>query len=131
MEKQVYYQETGRRKEATAEVRLVPGTGNIIINGVSFEERLPRLVHREAVMKPLVVTECTGKYNITVKVMGGGVTGQSTAICQGIARALVEADEKFKPALRKNGLLTRDSRIKERKKAGLKRARKAAQSPKR
>ena len=131
MEKQVYYQETGRRKEATAEVRLVPGTGNIIINGVSFEERFPRLVHREAVTRPLVVTECISKYNVTVKVMGGGVTGQSTAISQGIARALVEADERFKPALRKNGLLTRDSRIKERKKAGLKRARKAAQSPKR
>lgn len=131
MEKQVYYQETGRRKEATAEVRLVPGTGNIIINGVSFEERFPRLVHREVVTRPLVVTECISKYNVTVKVAGGGVTGQSTAISQGIARALVEADEKFKPALRKNGLLTRDSRIKERKKAGLKRARKAAQSPKR
>ncbi len=131
MEKTAYYQETGRRKEAIAEVRLVPGNGNIIINGVPYEERFPRLVHREAVIKPLIVTECQGKYNITVKVIGGGVTGQSSAISMGIARALVEADEKNKPVLRKNGLLTRDSRIKERKKAGLKKARKAAQSPKR
>ena len=131
MEKQVYFQETGRRKEATAEVRLVPGGGNIIINGIPYEERFPRLAHREAVMRPLVVTESLGKYNVTVKVLGGGVTGQSTAISHGIARALVKADESLKPVLRKNGLLTRDSRIKERKKAGLKRARKAAQSPKR
>ena len=131
MGKQVYFQETGRRKEATAEVRLVPGSGNIIINGVPFEERVPRLAHRETVTKPLVVTECLSKYNITVKVIGGGVTGQSTAISLGIARALVETDVSLKTILRKNGLLTRDSRIKERKKAGLKRARKAAQSPKR
>lgn len=131
MEKKVYFQETGRRKEATAEVRLVRGGGNIIINGVPFEERFPRLVHREAVVKPLVVTECLTKYNIQVKVLGGGVTGQSSAISLGIARALVETDESLKPVLRKNGLLTRDSRIKERKKAGLKKARKAAQSPKR
>jgi small subunit ribosomal protein S9 len=131
MEKTVYHQETGRRKEAIAEVRIVPGNGNIIINGVPYEERFPRLVHREAIVKPFVVTECQGKYNVTVKVIGGGVTGQSSAISMGIARALVEADEKNKPVLRKNGLLTRDSRIKERKKAGLKKARKAAQSPKR
>ena len=131
MGKQVYFQETGRRKEATAEVRLVPGNGNVIINGIPCDERFPRLVHREVVMRPLVVTESLSRYNVTVKVIGGGVTGQSTAISLGIARALVEADGSFKPALRKNGLLTRDSRIKERKKAGLKRARKAAQSPKR
>ena len=131
MEKQVYYQETGRRKEAIAEVRLVPGGGGITINGIPYEERFPRLVHRQTVMKPLVVTETLDKYSITVKVLGGGVTGQSTAISHGIARALVTADEKLKAILRKNGLLTRDSRIKERKKVGLKRARKAAQSPKR
>src|ERR1035437_3830916 len=122
MEKITYYQETGRRKEASAEVRIIPGTGNIIINGVPYEERFPRLVHREAIIKPLIVTECQGKYNVTVQVLGGGVTGQSSAISMGIARALVSADEKFKPVLRKNGLLTRDSRIKERKKAGLKKA---------
>ena len=89
MEKHIYFQETGRRKEATAEVRLVKGSGNIIINGVPFEERVPRLAHREVVTKPLVVTECLSKYNVTVKVIGGGVTGQSTAISLGIARALV------------------------------------------
>ncbi len=131
MEKQVYFQETGRRKEAIAEVRLVPGGGAIIINGIPYEERFPRLMHRQTVLKPLVVTETIDKYNVSVKVAGGGMTGQSTAISHGIARALVAADESFKPALRKNGLLTRDSRVKERKKVGLKRARKAAQSPKR
>jgi small subunit ribosomal protein S9 len=131
MEKKTYHQETGRRKEAIAEARIVPGNGHIIINGIPYEERFPRPVHREAIIKPLIVTECQGKYNVTVKVIGGGVTGQSSAISMGIARALVAADEKFKPALRKNGLLSRDSRIKERKKAGLKKARKSAQSPKR
>lgn len=131
MDKTTYYQETGRRKEAVAETRIVPGNGNITVNGVPYQERFPRLIHRETVIKPLVVTECQGKYNVSVKVIGGGDSGQSSAISQGIARALVEADEKNKAILRKNGLLTRDSRIKERKKAGLKKARKAAQSPKR
>ena len=131
MNKQAYFQETGRRKEASAEVRLVPGGSGIVINGVPFEARFTRLVHRQAVVKPLVVTETLDKYSVSVKVLGGGITGQSTAISLGIARALVKADETLKPVLRKNGLLTRDSRIKERKKVGLKRARKAAQSPKR
>ena len=131
MKKTVYFQETGRRKEAIAEARLVPGGGSIIVNGIPYEERFPRLAHRQVVVKPLVVTENLGKYNVTVKVLGGGITGQSTAISHGIARALVKTDASLKPTLRKNGLLTRDSRIKERKKVGLKRARKAAQSPKR
>jgi len=131
LKKTVYFQETGRRKEAIAEARLVPGGGSIIVNGIPYEERFPRLAHRQVVVKPLVVTENLGKYNVTVKVLGGGITGQSTAISHGIARALVKTDASLKPTLRKNGLLTRDSRIKERKKVGLKRARKAAQSPKR
>jgi small subunit ribosomal protein S9 len=82
-------------------------------------------------VKPLVVTETLGRYNVTVKVVGGGISGQSGAISHGIARALVEADEGLKPVLRRNGLLTRDSRAKERKKPGLKRARKAKQYTKR
>jgi|TARA_Y100000031_G_scaffold137030_1_gene161630 small subunit ribosomal protein S9 len=131
LKKQTYFQKTGRRKEATAAVRLVPGAGTITINGVPFEERFPRLAHRITVTRPLVVTENVDKYNITVKVLGGGITGQSSAISLGIARSLVASDENLKPILRKNGLLTRDCRIKERKKPGLKRARKVAQSPKR
>lgn len=89
------------------------------------------MVHRQVAVRPLVVTDSLNKYDVTVKVTGGGETGQSSAISQGLARALVKADESLKPVLRKSGLLTRDSRIKERKKVGLKRARKAAQSPKR
>ncbi len=131
MEKQAYIQETGRRKTAVAQVRLLPGGGSIIVNGVPYEERFPRVLHRQTIVKPLVVTETLAKYNITVKTSGGGVSGQSVAISHGIARALVATDEGLKAVLRQNGLLTRDSRAKERKKVGLKRARKAPQSPKR
>ncbi len=131
MEKQTYFWGTGRRKAAVAQVRLTPGNGAIIINGVPYEERSPRLEHRQAILRPLLVTESVGKYNAVVKVAGGGISGQSDAISHGIARALVRADENLKPILRQNGLLTRDSRVKERKKAGLKRARKAPQYTKR
>ena len=131
MEKRSYYQETGRRKTAVAQVRLMPGGGAIIVNGIPYEELFPRVVHRRTIEKPLMLTESLGKYNVMVKVAGGGISGQSGAISQGIARALVEADEKLKLVLRQNGLLTRDSRAKERKKAGLKRARKAPQYTKR
>jgi len=131
MNKQTYFHGTGRRKEATARVKLLPGDGAIIINGTPYEERYSRLEHRRAIMQPLLVTERTGKFNVVAKVNGGGVSGQSGAICHGIARALVQSDEKLKPLLRQHGLLTRDSRVKERKKAGLKRARKAPQYTKR
>jgi len=131
MEKQTYFWGTGKRKTAVAQVRLTPGNGAIIVNGVLYEERFPRVEHRQAILQPLLVTESVGKYNAVVKVAGGGVSGQSDAISHGIARALVRADEDLKPILRQNGLLTRDSRIKERKKAGLKRARKAPQYTKR
>jgi small subunit ribosomal protein S9 len=107
------------------------GSGAIIVNGIPYEERFPRVAHHQTVVKPLVVTEMLDKYNVSVKVGGGGVTGQSGAISHGIARALVAADESLKPVLRQNGLLTRDSRAKERKKPGLKRARKAKQYTKR
>ena len=131
MAKQSYYQETGRRKTAVAQVRLMPGGGAIIVNGVPYEELFSRVAHRQTIEKPLILTEVLGKYNVMVKVAGGGIAGQSGAISHGIARALVRADEKLKPALRQNGLLTRDSRVKERKKPGLKRARKAPQYTKR
>jgi len=131
MEKSTYFYGTGRRKTAVAQVRLLPGNGAIIINGEPYEELYPRLEHRQAIMRPLLVTDGVGKYNAVVKVAGGGVSGQSGAISHGIARALVRADESLKPILRQNGLLTRDSRAKERKKAGLKRARKAPQYTKR
>ena len=131
MEKQTYFHGTGRRKEAVARVKLLPGDGAIIINGASYEERHPRPEHRRIIMQPLLVTECTGKYNVVAKVNGGGISGQSGAISHGIARALVLSDEKLRPLLRQFGLLTRDSRVKERKKAGLKRARKAPQYTKR
>lgn len=131
MEKQAYNYGTGRRKTAVARVRLVPGNGAIVVNGVPYEEVFPRLQHRQTIVKPLVVAECMGKFNVVVKTTGGGVTGQSGAISHGIARALVSDDESRKTVLRQFGLLTRDARVKERKKAGLKRARKAPQYTKR
>jgi len=131
MKKQGYFPGTGKRKTAIAQVRLSPGNGAIIINGVPYEELFPRLEHRRAILQPLLVTENVDKYNVVVKVNGGGISGQSGAISHGIARALLRADENLKPALRQNGLLTRDSRVKERKKPGLKRARKAPQYTKR
>jgi small subunit ribosomal protein S9 len=130
-DKQSYFYGTGRRKTAIARVRLLPGTGEIIVNGIPYEERFPRPEHRRVIAQPLLVTENLGKYNTVVKVEGGGISGQSDAISHGIARALVRADEKLKLVLRQNGLLTRDPRVKERKKAGLKRARKAPQYTKR
>ena len=129
--KESYFYGTGRRKTAVARVKLVPGTGEIIVNGIPYEERFPRPEHRRVVVQPLLVTESVGKYNTVIKVEGGGISGQCGAICHGIARALVKADESHKPILRQNGLLTRDSRVKERKKAGLRRARKAPQYTKR
>ncbi len=131
MEKQAYFYGTGRRKTSVARVRLLPGDGAIIINGDPYEEQFPRLEHRQTILQPLLVTENSGKYNVVVKVNGGGISGQSGAISHGIARALLRADERFRPVLRQYGLLTRDSRVKERKKAGLKRARKAPQYTKR
>ena len=130
-EKQTYFYGTGRRKTSVARVKLVPGAGEIIINGIPYEELFPRLEHRRVILQPLLATESLGKYNVLVKVEGGGISGQSGAISHGIARALVTADESLKPVLRQHELLTRDSRVKERKKAGLRRARKAPQYTKR
>ena len=131
MEEQKYYYGTGRRKSAVARVRLIPGEGAIIVNNVPYEERFPRPEHRQVIQQPLLVTENVGKYNVLVKVEGGGISGQAGAISHGIARALLEADERLRPRLREDGLLTRDPRVKERKKVGLRRARKAPQYTKR
>lgn len=132
MAEQVYFYGTGRRKEAVARVKLMPGGGGaIIVNGVPYDELFPRLEQRQTVARPLVVTNNMDRFNAVVKVTGGGVTGQSGAICHGIARALLKVDESLRPTLRQYGLLTRDSRVKERKKPGLKRARKAPQYTKR
>jgi small subunit ribosomal protein S9 len=130
-EKQTYFYGTGRRKTSTARVKLIPGSGEIIVNGIPYQERFPRLEHRRQILQALVTTENLDKYNVVVKVEGGGVTGQSGAISHGIARALVCVDEGLKTVLRQHKLLTRDSRVKERKKAGLRRARKAPQYTKR
>jgi small subunit ribosomal protein S9 len=131
VEKQAYFYGTGRRKTAVARVRLMPGNGAIIINGVPYEDLYAQADLRRRVLQPLVVTDSIGKYNVVVKVEGGGISAQSGAISHGISRALVVIDEKSKDSLRKSGLLTRDSREKERKKPGLKRARKAPQYTKR
>ena len=131
MDKQAYVHGTGRRKTAVAQVRLTPGGGGIVVNGKPYDEFFPRVVNQQVLLKPLALAESQDKYKITVKVAGGGVCGQATAVAHGISRALVEADINLKGTLRQNGMLTRDSRAKERKKVGLKRARKASQSPKR
>ena len=111
MKKKTYSHGTGRRKEAVAQVRLMPGSGTIMIDGMPYDERFTRITHLQTIMKPLMVTETSGKYDILVKVAGGGISGQCGAIAHGIARALLQEDEKFKPLLRQDGLLTRDSRM--------------------
>ena len=131
MAKQSYFYGTGRRKTAVAQVKLLRGNGAIIINGVPYEELFSSHEHRRVIVQPLLVTESLNKYNAMIKVNGGGVSGQSGAISHGIARALVRSDESLKPVLRQNGLLTRDPRVREKKKPGLKRARKAPQYTKR
>jgi small subunit ribosomal protein S9 len=112
-------------------VKLFRGNGKITINGKPFDQFFPREDHRSYIEQPFVATETVGKYNVEIKVTGGGISGQAGAIRHGIARALAADNEKFKPLLRGEGLLTRDPRIKERKKYGLKRARKAPQYTKR
>ncbi len=128
---QQYFYGTGRRKSAVARVRLYPGTGVVIVNGKPMEELFVRPLHRLTILQPLTVTEAQERFNAQVKVAGGGITGWAGAIAHGIARALVVSDESLKAVLRRHGLLTRDPRAKERKKYGLKRARKAPQYTKR
>ena len=130
--KKVQYWGTGRRKSAIARVRLIPGgDGTITINKKSIDEYFGLETLKLIVRQPLVLTDSLAKYDIIVNVCGGGYTGQAGAIRHGISRALLEADESLRPALKKEGFLTRDSRKKERKKYGLKAARRAPQFSKR
>ncbi len=132
MSDQQYYYGTGRRKTAVARVRLYPGNGAIVVNGKPMEEVFPRDEHRRIITAPLERLSRENRFSAQVKCEGGGVSGWAGAIRMGIARALVAADPNAKPALKKpTSLLTRDPRMKERKKAGLKRARKAPQFTKR
>ena len=122
---QAQYIGTGRRKNAVARVRLVPGTGKITVNKKDVEEYIPHADLREVINQPFGVTETKGSYDVFVNVNGGGYAGQSGAIRHGIARALLQVDPDFRPALKRAGLLTRDARMVERKKPGLKKARKS------
>jgi small subunit ribosomal protein S9 len=122
---------TGRRKEAIARVRLSLGTGQWRINGHKLEEYFPNKVHQQLVSEPFVTLSAEGRFDLVALISGGGVTGQAGALRLAIARALAEADPDNRPALKKAGFLTRDARVKERKKYGLKKARKAPQYSKR
>ena len=122
---------TGRRKNAVARVRLLPGSGKIVVNGKPAEEYFPRLALQTSLRQPFEVTNAAGRYDVVATVTGGGVAGQAGAVRHGIARALALSDETMRPPLHKNGLLTRDPRMKERKKYGRKRARKGFQYSKR
>ncbi|MEL7649731.1 MAG: 30S ribosomal protein S9 [Sedimentibacter sp.] len=125
------YRGTGRRKKAIARVRLVPGTGKININKRDLEDYIKYETLRTIVREPLVITDTLGQYDVMVNVNGGGYTGQAGAIRHGISRALLQVDQELRPILKKAGFLTRDSRMKERKKYGLKKARRASQFSKR
>ena len=129
--KTVSYAGTGRRKKSVARVFMTPGTGNITVNGRTLEEYLPQATLRMEVNAPLVLTETKDQFDIKINVYGGGYTGQAGAMRHGIARALLEASADYRPVLKKAGFLTRDSRMKERKKYGLKGARRAPQYSKR
>jgi len=127
----VAYYGTGRRKKSIARVRLVPGEGNITINKRDIEEYLDYETLKKEVRRPLELTNTVGKYDVIATVKGGGFTGQSGALRHGISRALIKADEDLRGVLKKAGFLTRDARAKERKKYGLKGARRAPQFSKR
>lgn len=126
-----YHRGTGRRKCAIAQVKLSTGSGEIKVNEKPYEQLFTVIDHRRMIEQPFLVTDTLGKYNAEIRVTGGGITGQAGAIRHGIARALIQMNEGFKGTLRQHGLLTRDPRVKERKKYGLKRARKAPQYTKR
>lgn len=128
---QLQYYGTGRRKEAVARVRLTPGEGRIIVNGKPMEEYFGQKTLEMQVRRPLEVTNSAGRFDVLARVEGGGISGQAGAVRLGIARALLQAEEGWRPVLRRNGFLTRDPRMKERRKYGLKKARKAPQFSKR
>jgi small subunit ribosomal protein S9 len=122
---------TGRRKEAIARVRILPGTGQWLINSRSLDVYFPNKVHQQLVNEPFVTLGAEGKFDVVARISGGGVTGQAGALRLGVTRALTLVDPENRPALKKAGFLTRDARVKERKKYGLKKARKAPQYSKR
>jgi len=125
------YRGTGRRKESVARVRLIPGSGKIVVNDRPFEEYFPLRTLQMIIEQPLKITETVGKYDVLVNVLGGGVAGQAGAVRHGIARALLQLDANHRLPLKQAGFLTRDPRMKERKKYGLKKARKRPQFSKR
>jgi small subunit ribosomal protein S9 len=123
---------TGRRKESVARVRIVPGSGSWTINGKDLDAYFPNKVHQQLIKEPFVLTNLVDRFDVIARIHGGGTTGQAGSLRLGVARALNEVDSEVnRPALKKAGLLTRDARVKERKKAGLKKARKAPQYSKR
>jgi small subunit ribosomal protein S9 len=124
-------QTVGRRKEAIVRVRLMPGTGKITCNGRDLEQYFPSKVHQQLIREPLATTEKAEQFDVIANLRGGGITGQAGALRLGIARALITSDPDDRPALKKAGFLTRDARVKESKKYGLKKARKAPQYSKR
>ena len=128
---QVQYYGTGRRKTSIARVRLVPGKGQILINNLSLEEYFGKKTLEMIAKQPLVLTNTEGRFDVIAKVEGGGITGQAGAVRLGISRALLKVDSEMRPALKRAGFLTRDPRMKERKKYGLKGARRAPQFSKR
>jgi len=128
---QVQYYGTGRRKSSVARVRLVPGNGKIVINDRNFVDYIPSAAVRLDVLQPLNITNTATSYDVLVNVNGGGISGQAGAIRHGISRALLEVNPDFRPVLKKAGLITRDPRAKERKKYGLKKARRSPQFSKR
>jgi small subunit ribosomal protein S9 len=121
----------GRRKEAIVRVRLVPGTGSFKLNGRTIEDYFPNKVHQQLIREPFVTLDKDGQYDVIATLSGGGITGQAGALRLAIARALIGIEADDRPALKKAGFLTRDARVKERKKYGLKKARKAPQYSKR
>ena len=127
----IQYYGTGRRKSSVARVRLVPCNGNVTINGKDMAEYFGKKTLEMIVMQPLELTETVGRFDVKVNATGGGTSGQAGAIRHGIARALLQADPEYRPALKRAGYLTRDPRMKERKKYGLKAARRAPQFSKR
>lgn len=128
---QVQYYGTGRRKKSTARVRLVPGSGRVVINNREAKEYFPYETQLLILNQPLIATETAGTYDVLVNVHGGGYTGQAGAVRHGVARALLEADPEYRGTLKAEGFLTRDSRMKERKKPGLRGARRSPQFSKR
>jgi len=124
-------QATGRRKASVARVRLVDGSGQVTLNGRPLEDYFPTMATRLRVMEPLQITQTQGRYDVLATLEGGGLTGQADALRLGISRALISLDEELRPVLKKAGLLTRDARVVERKKYGLRKARRAPQYTKR